>query len=203
MVENIFGKRMKSIRNKRGITLAELSKAADRSESTIQRYEKGIVKDLDNEVVERIARKLRIQPQYLMGWTDVEVSPAVNVPLIGEIAAGLPIFAEENFEEYIQFPAELLPVGDVFFLRVKGDSMESGIPGGSLVLIRVQEEVENNEVAAVLVNGQTEATLKRVRYEGDKTYLVPDNRDYMPMLVTKEDPMRIIGKAIRVIADIK
>lgn len=203
MVENLFGIRMKEIRKKRGITLDEIAQSINRTEATVQRYESGNIKNLDNEIIEKIARILRVQPQFLMGWTDVEISPALNIPLLGEIAAGKPIFAEGNVEEYIQFPAELAPSGDLFFLKIKGDSMETNIPEGSLVLIRVQDEVENNEVAAVLTNGNTEATLKRIKYDGSDMYLIPDNREYTPVLVTENNPVKIIGKAVKIISNIK
>lgn len=198
-----FGDRMKYVRNRKNVTLNEIAKAIGRTEATVQRYESGNIKNLDNEIIEKIARVLRVQPQFLMGWTDVEISPASRIPLLGEIAAGEPIFAEGNIEEYITFPVELTPTGDSFFLKVKGDSMESNIPEGSLALIRVQAEVENNEVAAVLVNDNTEATLKRIRYEDGKMYLVSDNRDYLPKQINEDDPVKIIGKAVKIIADVK
>lgn len=198
-----FGDRMKYVRNRKNVTLNEIAKAIGRTEATVQRYESGNIKNLDNEIIEKIARVLRVQPQFLMGWTDVEISPASRIPLLGGIAAGEPIFAEGNIEEYITFPVELTPTGDSFFLKVKGDSMESNIPEGSLALIRVQAEVENNEVAAVLVNDNTEATLKRIRYEDGKMYLVSDNRDYLPKQINEDDPVKIIGKAVKIIADVK
>ena len=198
-----FGDRMKYVRNRKNVTLNEIAKAIGRTEATVQRYESGNIKNLDNEIIEKIARVLRVQPQFLMGWTDVEISPASRIPLLGGIAAGEPIFAEGNIEEYITFPVELTPTGDSFFLKVKGDSMESNIPEGSLALIRVQDEVENNEVAAVLVNDNTEATLKRIRYEDGKMYLVSDNRDYLPKQINEDNPVKIIGKAVKIIADVK
>ncbi|WP_424237117.1 LexA family protein [Bhargavaea ginsengi] len=120
------------------------------------------------------------------------------IPVIGEISCGDPITAVENIEGYIAEPASRLPSGILFYLRAKGDSMAPTIENGALVLIREQDDVENGEVAAVLVNGGTEATLKRVKKDNGTLLLIPDNRNYPPIIATNENPVRVIGKAIRV-----
>lgn len=76
------------------------------------------------------------------------------------------------------------------------------IPEGSYVLIRSQPAVEDGEVAAVLLNGDEEATLKRVKFQGSVVMLVADNKDYAPYVITEENPARIIGKAIKVSFDL-
>lgn len=122
----------------------------------------------------------------------------VLIPLLGRISCGVPITATENIERYIAEPGTRLPSGTLFYLQAKGDSMAPTIEDGSLVLIREQEEVENGEIAAVLLEGDTEATLKRVKREKGITLLVPDNRKYEPFALTKDSPGRVIGKAVRV-----
>ena len=124
----------------------------------------------------------------------------VNIPILGTIACGEPILAEENIDEYYPMVAELLPKGNTFLLRAYGDSMYPKIEEGDLVLIREQPAVENGEIACVLVNGDTEATLKRVKYQGDMVMLVPDNKNYDPIVVTPEMEVRIVGKAINIIS---
>ena len=119
------------------------------------------------------------------------------IPILGEIACGDPTTAEENIEGYLEEPEDSLPSGTVFYLVAKGHSMEPTIPNGSNVLIREQPEVEDDEIAAVLVNSDTEATLKRVKHSGNIVMLMPDNKDYYPIIVTKDSPARILGKAIR------
>lgn len=122
----------------------------------------------------------------------------VKIPILGEIACGEPITAEENIQGYYERSAEGLPSGPVFYLRAKGKSMEPKIPDGSLVLIREQKDVENGEIAAVLVNGDTEATLKRVRKVQGSIILEPLNPDFSPYIVNKENPGKILGKAMEV-----
>lgn len=122
-----------------------------------------------------------------------------DIPLIGEIACGDPITAEENIEEYIThvFPKDQVPSGDLIDLRAKGHSMEPTIPDGSIVTVRLQPEVEDGEIAAVQVNGDTEATLKRVKHINGLVMLKPDNDAYDPIIITPKNPARIIGKAIQ------
>jgi repressor LexA len=121
----------------------------------------------------------------------------VRIPVLGEIACGDPILVEENFEDYRTVLEESLPTGDLVYLQAKGDSMHPTIPDGSMVLIRIQEEVENGEIAAVTFNLNAHATLKRVKKQNGLIFLMPDNPAHEPIVITKENPARIIGKAIR------
>lgn len=121
----------------------------------------------------------------------------VRVPVLGTIACGSPILSEDNVDYYEDELEELLPSGNVFYLKTKGDSMFPTIPDKSLVLIREQPSVENGEIAAVLVNGDMEATLKRVHFSGDTILLQADNPLYPPYIVSEDNPARIIGKVIK------
>lgn len=128
------------------------------------------------------------------------ISPAtVRIPVLGQIACGDPIDADENFSGYRYRSPEGLPSGKLYILEALGNSMEPTIPNGAEVTIREQPEVETNEIAAVLVNGDTEATLKRIRWQGETMILMPDNKDYDPIVVSEEYPVTIIGKAIEVV----
>jgi SOS regulatory protein LexA len=123
----------------------------------------------------------------------------LNVPVMGYIAAGNPIFADEHIEEWTEVPNMWNLKGkDVFILKVKGDSMiGSRIYEGDKVVVKIQQEVENGEIAVVNVNGE-EATLKRVKKtENGQVILFPDNPRYDPLFITNENA-RIIGKVIQV-----
>lgn len=127
------------------------------------------------------------------------IAPAsVRIPVLGDIACGDPISAEQNFQGYRYRSPEGLPSGQLYILNAKGDSMEPIIPEGSEVIIREQREVETGQIAAVLVNGDTEATLKRVKYQGDVMMLMPENTKYDPIIVTEDSPIKIIGRAIEI-----
>ncbi|WP_028125178.1 LexA family protein [Eremococcus coleocola] len=161
-----------------------------------------------------LAKALGVNEPWLMGFNVpkykndttisniIEIKQTRNIPVVGTIACGDPILAQENISDTIPFPVELLPSGNLFFLKAQGNSMEPTIKEDALVLIRKQEEVENGEIAAVLVNGDTEATLKKVRKLGDTILLEAINEEYAPYLVNKENPARIIGKAIKVVNEL-
>jgi SOS regulatory protein LexA len=128
----------------------------------------------------------------------------LNVPVLGYIAAGLPIFAEEHIEEWTEIPNMWnLKDGETFVLKVKGDSMiGSRIYEGDKVIVKMQADVENGEIAVVNVNGD-EATLKRVKKtESGQVILYPDNPRYDPIFITNENA-RIIGKVVQVMFEPK
>lgn len=117
-----------------------------------------------------------------------------QVPLIGAIACGKPITAEENVEGYVEVPEQLRCD---FSLRCQGDSMvDAGISDGDIVYIRSQPEVENGQIAAVRID--EEATLKRVYWDGRVLTLIPENRGYPPMVYTGQEleRIRIEGRAV-------
>ncbi len=124
-------------------------------------------------------------------------------PLIGTIACGEPILADEHFEGYVEAGTD---ISADFCIRAKGDSMKNiRIEDGDIVFIREQPDVENGEVAAVLIG--EEATLKRVnKNKHGFLFLMPENPNYEPIIVDLSDPcveIRIIGKAVAFQSDIK
>lgn len=128
--------------------------------------------------------------------TDSPIPPfvrAVNVPILGQIAAGAPILAEENIEDTFPLPMELVDDGDdVFMLRVRGDSMiNAGIFDGDLVAIRQQPTASNGEIVAAMI--EDEATVKRFYKDGRKVKLVAENEAYEPIIT---DQCQILGKVI-------
>ncbi len=116
----------------------------------------------------------------------------VQIPLIGTVAAGTPILAQENIESYMPFPAEMLPNRDIFMLRVKGDSMvEAGILSGDQVLVSSQSTAENGDMVVALVDDS--ATVKTFYKENGHYRLQPHNSSMEPIIV---DEVQILGKVI-------
>lgn len=129
----------------------------------------------------------------------ITINTTLKVPVLGHIAAGVPIFANEHIEEWTEIPNLWnLKEGNVFVLKVKGDSMiGSRIFDGDRVIVKIQPDVENGEIAVINVNGD-EATLKRVKKtENGQVILYPDNPKYDPQFITNENA-RIVGKVIQV-----
>jgi repressor LexA len=196
--------KLKELRKQAGLTLDELAERIGTSKQTIHRYENGIITNVPPKKIESLASALGTTPQELMGWEDEPAITYKNVmpvavkqlPVLGDIACGMPIYAEEKHESFVSV-AEGLDAD--FCLKAHGDSMIGArIFDGDVVFIRSQSSVENGEIAAVILGD--EATLKRVYYypnEG-KLVLSPENPRYAPLVfVGRElENVRIIGKAV-------
>lgn len=115
-----------------------------------------------------------------------------EVPIVGRIAAGRPVLAEENFEGWLSLPNELAPGKESFILKVKGDSMmDAGILDGDLVVVHRQDTAQNGDIVCALING--EATLKKYLKKGDTITLKAENKNYPPIRVSGGE-FRILGK---------
>lgn len=116
----------------------------------------------------------------------------VSVPLLGRVAAGVPVMAEENWEDVLQLPTSFLGSGEFFALRVRGDSMvEAGILEGDVVVVRRQPTAENGDIVVALVEG--EATVKRFYRENGSVRLQPENSRMEPIIT---DKVEILGKVV-------
>ncbi len=137
--------------------------------------------------------------------TALELRPvaARNVPLVGEIAAGGPILAEERVDAVYPLPRELVGEGQLFMLRVRGESMiEAGVLDGDLVVVREQPSVEQGEMCAALIDG--EATVKFFRRtRAGEVFLDPANETYEPIPVTADQDATIMGKVVTVLRSVR
>jgi repressor LexA len=128
----------------------------------------------------------------------VERRPARHVPVLGDVAAGTDVLAEENVEELLPLPEDLVGDGPVFMLRVRGDSMiEAGILDGDLVTVRQQKEVDPGDVAVVGIPGG-EATVKFWQRDGAAVSLVPANHTMAPLVFDAGD-VTVFGRVVAVL----
>lgn len=134
---------------------------------------------------------------------EARPGPSRNVPLVGEIAAGGPILAEERVESVYALPRELVGEGQLFMLRVRGESMiEAGVLDGDLVVVREQPSVEQGEMCAALIDG--EATVKFFRRtRAGEVWLDPANPAFEPIPVVEGQEARIMGKVVSVMRAIR
>lgn len=210
------GNRIKAKREQLGITQSELAKKVGyTSHFSIAKIESGVI-DLPQSKIEAIAAALQTIPAYLMGWTDEEESKNAalfqyenirpiekrKIPLLGEVACGKPIFAQEDRESYVEAGTN---IHADFCLAARGDSMTGArIHDGDIIFCRSQSMVENGEIAVVIIGD--EATLKRVYYYADKKKLVlqAENPKYEPFVYIGEElaEIHIIGKAIAFQSDV-
>lgn len=195
-------------------TLEEVAVIVGVSRQTIQKYESGVISNIPSDKVELLAKALDTTPSYLMGWEDQlhkkDIFQYNNIypvslkkfPLLGEIACGEPVFAEEDRESYILAGSEIKAD---FCLKAKGDSMiNARILDGDIVFIRKQDMVENGEIAAVII--ENDATLKRISYypEREMIILKAENPKYKDFIYSGEElnQIRILGKAVAFQSDV-
>lgn len=200
-----FSARLRELLDVRKMSQVELSRRSGVSESSISRYLRGAW-EAKQDSVYAIASAADVSPAWLMGYdvpmerdrslpSNVVPMPELRqIPLVGAIACGTPILAEQNIEEYVDLPRHLHAD---FALVCKGDSMEgAGIHDGDVVYIRQQPEVDDGQIAAVLIND--EATLKRFYVRDGVVVLQPENPAYPPLIYSGDRlaELRILGRAI-------
>lgn len=198
------GDRMKLRRKELGLSAETVAERLNVSPATVYRYEKGDIEKLPGDILPILSKVLQTTPAYLMGWEEdvaaYNVPPGFSpmpdtdtVPLVGRIACGEPITAEENLDGYVSVPSAWRAT---FTLQCEGDSMEPTIHDGDLVAIRKDVEVENGEIAAVRIGD--EATLKHLYLHDDYIELRPENPTYASIIRRKEEmnDVTIEGKAV-------
>lgn len=210
-----FAERLRSLRQEKGWSQQRLADELKLSKSSVNMYERG-EREPGFETMESIADLFNVDMNYLYGRTDIKIADPIirtdihasrpippgfepvpkmkKVPLIGSIACGDPITAEQNIEKMVDVPEN---IRCDFSLTCHGDSMiDAGIHDRDVVYIHIQPEVENGQIAAVRIGD--EATLKRVYYSGDTLTLMPANPAYAPMVYTgpQLEEVQIEGRAV-------
>lgn len=189
---------LKKLRESKKKTLTQMSQEIGIGRGTINNYEVGRTEpSIAN--LEKLSNYFGVSIDKLLGIKDeeTEIQPIdswKNIPIIGNIACGSPILANENIDGFQAIPSNLVSQDNVFGLKCKGDSMEPTIKNGALVIIHQQPTIEDNEIAAVLINDS--ATLKRVKHVDNTILLLPDNQKYSPIVLNENDDNRILGKMI-------
>lgn len=216
-----FAERLRSLRQEKGWSQQRLADELKLSKSSVNMYERG-EREPGFETMESIADLFNVDMNYLYGRTDIKIADPivrndtptpqkpippgfrplpemVQVPLIGTIACGTPITAEQNVERMVCVPSKWR---STFTLTCKGDSMEPRIHDGDLVAIRSQPNVENGEIAAVRIDG--EATLKHVYLHDSFIELRPENPAFNSIILSREDMNNVVieGKAVGLCRDI-
>ena len=203
-----IGQRIKKYRSACGLSQVALADLVNVSKQTLYKYENDIITNIPSNKIEEIASVLHVDPSVLMGWDDdSSLKPFIeskdilpikkhSFPMLGEIACGQPILANETFETYITTDMD---ISADFCLRAHGDSMiNARIFDGDVVFIHKQDVVDNGDIAAVSIDD--EVTLKRVYYypEDQILRLQPENPQYAPKTYSGEelDHIHILGKAV-------
>lgn len=202
-LKETFAQRLQKALDRKGMKAAELSRLTGTPESVISQYKKGEYEPKQRRL-EAFSKVLGVSIPWLMGDDEdetTEVPPGFipvpkmqKVPIVGHIACGTPIMAEENLEGYADAPdGKHID----FALICEGDSMiDAGISDGDVVFVRKQPTVENGRIAAVRVNGET--TVKRVYINGNTMILQPANINFLPQTyaISELDDVAIEGLVV-------
>lgn len=191
--------RIKELRAQKGIKQTELAKVLSVSQAALSGYETGKY-EADLATYKKIAEYFGVSVDYLLGGSEKpSKSDAIRIPVLGRVAAGIPIEAIEEIIDYEELDAEEYGHAEYFGLKIAGQSMEPKISDGDVVIVRRQPDVESGEIAVVLVNGY-DATVKRIKKSPQGVTLLPSNPAYEPMYFTNEEierlPVKIVGKVV-------
>ena len=159
--------------------------------------------------LEKLAAALNVSVEDLLSdgtpaapapaFTDRPRSGSVRVPVLGNVAAGIPLEAIQDVEDWEEIPEAMAAGGEYIALRIKGHSMEPRMNEGDVVIVRLQETINSGEIAVVMV-GEQDATCKKVKITDSGVMLIPLNHAYEPMHFTREEveklPVRIVGKVV-------
>ena len=198
-----IGQKIKQLRKAHKLTQEELAKILDVKPTAVSAWELGRNKPLMDKL-DMMAHYFGVPISYFFEENEIKGPKNhiyfVKLPIVGTISCGNGVIAYEDIEGYEDVPSSWLNGGEYFFLRAKGDSMiNARIMDGDLLLIRRQDDVENGDIAAVLIDG--EAVLKRVYKTNDTIILQSENPAYKPIILNKNDmkDVRIIGKLKKVV----
>lgn len=200
-----IGDRIRQLRLAAKLSQEELGAQIGVQKAAIHKYETGLVVNLKKATIERLADVLNTTPAYLLGLEDTSLLLNTlpyrphRIPILGRISAGLPIYAEQHIDGYTF--TDLNGGAEYFALRISGDSMNAlGINDGYLIIVRRQDEVENGEVAVVLVDDE-DATVKRFYATDSTVTLMPQSTNpiHQPQIYDlAKTRIKVLGKVVKV-----
>lgn len=207
---HLIGSRIQEARNIKQYTLDDIANEIGVARSTIQRYEKGKIRNPKLPVLQAIASCLDVDPAWLSGKNvsmiskDDEVytkdnKKGVKIPVLGKVAAGIPIEAVEDIIDWEEITEDLAKTGTFFALQIKGDSMSPKILDGDVVIVKQQSSANSGEIVISIVNGFDACCKKLIKHDTGVT-LLSFNENYEPMFFTQREiidkPVAIIGKVV-------
>lgn len=196
--KEIMGKNIKRHMKMNNVSRTQMSKALGVSYSTLSDWINAKMYPRIDKI-EMMADYFGVNKSALVEdvkeFSTIQAMPA---PVLSQISAGEPLYAEENIIEYAQIPAFLYKENvDQFYLKVSGDSMDKEFKEGDLVLVEKDTPVETGQIGVVFINGYN-ATVKRIRYDENKIILYPEsnNPEHIPQIFNDKDEVTIVGKVI-------
>lgn len=190
---------LKTLRKDQGWTQREVADRLGIHCTTYTKYETG-ASEPSFDMLEKLASLFDVSTDYLLGRSSNGAkSSGVLIPVLGDVAAGIPIEAITDIVDYEEIDAATARTGDFFGLRIKGASMEPRMREGDVVIVRKQDTADTGDTVVVLVNGDS-ATVKKIKYGPDGITLIPSNPSYDPIFYSAQEvetlPVRVIGRVV-------
>ena len=190
---------LKVLRSKANQTQASVAKAIGVDRTTYAKYESG-ASEPSFEMLQRMAKFYNVSVGYIMGEAETPANSGyIRVPVLGRVAAGIPIEAIEDIVGWEDISKVRYGSGEYFGLQIQGHSMEPKISDGDVVIVRRQHDVDSGDIAVVLVNCD-DATVKKVKKSPQGVTLIPSNPAYEPMYYTNAEieslPVQILGRVV-------
>lgn len=193
---------LNELKDEQELSISELARRVGMAKSAVSRYFNK-TRQFPLNRAHDFAAALNTTTEYILGIDNVKSkskkTKGVTIPVLGEVAAGIPIEAIEDIIDYEEISKDMAHTGDFFGLRIKGDSMSPRISEGDVVIVRQQNDAESGDIVIVLVNGES-ATCKRLMKYKDGISLISFNPMYHPMTFSNDEieskPVKIIGKVV-------
>lgn len=192
--------RLREIRNQKGYSQVEIAKILGISQPAYANYERG-ARQADYNTLSKLAEIFGCSIDYLLGRTSYssQQNKGVKIPVLGRVQAGIPVEAVEDILDWEEIPQEMVAQGEFFALKIRGNSMLPRIVDGDVVIIRKQSDIDNGDIAVVLV-GNNDATVKKIRKTENGIELVPLNPNFDIQYYSNEEiealPLTVIGKVV-------
>ena len=189
---------IRKLRKQAGMSQQELANALNVHQTAVSQWETSRTAP-DIETLAHMAQLFDTSIDEITGRPSLQKEKGVKIPVYGNVAAGIPIEAIADIEDYEEIPEDWLNSGDFIALRIKGDSMEPRIESGDVVIVRLQSTAETGDTVIALVNGD-EATCKKIKIRPEGIMLSSINTAYEPMFYSNKEieelPVRILGVVV-------
>lgn len=189
-----------NLKNEQDVSISELARRVGMAKSAVSRYFNK-TRQFPLNRAQDFAKALNTTTEHILGIKTSEPPipqsngyPTVRIPVLGDVAAGVPILAQQDIIGYEDIPADMAKTGEYFGLKIKGDSMEPKIHDNDIVIVKSMSDAENNDIVIAMINN--EATCKRLHKYSNSVVLTAINSDYKPIEVTPDENIQILGKVV-------
>lgn len=195
----VISKRIQRILDKHDMTQSDLAKILDVSKSTVGKWI--LMKSIPRMgVIQKLSDYFNVPKSYFLEESPTRHAKGTRIPVLGRVAAGIPIEAITDIDDWEEIPESMAKSGEYFALRIKGESMSPKLQPGDIVIVKKQNDVDTGDTAIVLVNGN-DATVKQIKKTETGIMLVGLNVEvYQPHFYSNKEieelPVKIIGKVV-------